>query len=433
MSGNCRLALSLFWSVSLWVVVFVLLFLLLPIISAFPLWWGAVFALVAFCLQIIWGPNLLRLLLGVKKNDGAVYFVKSECPFVFLFDNQFIASEGSRPFLESAKLNLESILRRIWGHGANRICSALLALPCLLRAFEAFTADYGRLHFSQGPLWHLGRGFGWLAAWLEKPLRWYRPQLCLNEEELALIEDAFSLPLGRALRVPAWMENLDILSVVDFRQAKREAAWFWAGGQGVAPSEIAPAVASWFPWFLFAVMSCWAVFGGGLWGAPILFLGLGFIVKINSEYDRCSPYTSVVISAEKQQCKYVPLHVKGIARRNNTPGLDDTWLEITSETKAEQAITGANSLAETNNKSKSQVESSRLLVRLESFAGWQADEGSQVECSGWLNSENLAICVSSLRCQNKMYCNYPRLWRLLLPWFFVGSGIIWSILQKTGL
>ncbi|MGM9997803.1 MAG: hypothetical protein ACI38Q_00135 [Candidatus Bruticola sp.] len=437
MMGGCKLALSLVWSVGLWLTIFLFAFLLLPVISAFPLWWGAVCALIVFFLQIIWGPSLLRLLLGVKNNDDTVCFVPGECPFVFLLDNQFIASEGSRTFLQSAQLDPELILRHTWSRSANRIYSALLALPCLLRAFEAFTSDYGRLHFAQGPLWHLGRGFGWLAVWLEKPLRWARPKLCLeNEDSLAVIEAAFSIPLGRALRVPAWMENLDILSIVNFKQAKREAAWFWAGGQGQAPAEIAPLVGNWFPWLLFAVMSFWAVWGGGLWGAPVLFLGLGFIVKINSEYDRANPGCSVTLSADKQHCKYGPLLLKGIARRQDTPGLDDTWLELYDETQVhniKKEITDVGEGAEGDNKSVFREAPSRLLVRLESFVGWQADEGSSVECSGWLNSENLAVCVAELRCNERTYRYYPRLWRLLLPWFFVGSGIIWSILQKIGL
>ena len=91
----------------------------------------------------------------------------------------------------------------------------------------------------------------------------------------------------------------------------------------------------------------------------------------------------------------------------DTPGLDDTWLDLAGE--------------------------SGQLVRLESFVGWQAAEGAQVECEGWLNGYTLAICVSKLRVGSKIYNYYPRLWRLLLPWFLVGAGLLWSILQKVGL
>lgn len=403
-----KLALAFLWSVGLWLLFFLLLFLLLPVLSALPLSWGAFCALLAFSLQFIGGTKLLCLLLGLKRAEAnGIFFIPGTCPFVFILDDKIIATEASRDILTENN-RLELILRGSWNKSYAWIYGNLLALPSLLRAFESFTSDYGRLHFSQGPLWHLGRGFGWLAAWLETPLRWARPPLKLVEpSDAEFIRDRLLTPLGRAVRVPAWMADLDILSVVSFAEAKREAAWFWAGGEGEPPAMPKAVVGLWFPWLLFLVMAFWAVFAQGLWGAPILFLGLGYIVKINSEYLCGRPLTWPQIDDAECKHKYIPVSISGAARRQDTPGLDDTWLDLAGE--------------------------SGQLVRLESFVGWQAAEGAQVECEGWLNGYTLAICVSKLRVGSKIYNYYPRLWRLLLPWFLVGAGLLWSILQKVGL
>lgn len=404
-----KLALALVWSVGLWLLVFLFLFFFLPILSALPLSWGAFCALLAFFLQFAGGTKLLRLLLGVKEAEAnGVFFIPGTCPFVFILDGQLIATEAARDLLDKEDNHLEFILRNSWSKSYGWIYGNLLAFPALLRAFESFTSDYGRLHFSQGPLWHLGRGFGWLAFCLESPLRWARPSLKLvGASDSEFIRKSLLIPLGRAVRVPAWMADLDMLSTVDFAEAKRDAAWFWAGREGLPPALPKPLVGLWFPWLLFLVMTLWAVFAQGLWGAPILFLGLGYIAKINSEYAGGRPLPWKQVDLSEQKCKYMPIVISGLARRQDTPGLDDTWLDISEENKK--------------------------LVRLESFVGWQASEGALVECEGWLNGCTLAICVSKLRVGTKTYNYYPRLWRLLLPWFFVCAGLLWSILQKVGL
>lgn len=408
MIQGVKLALAFVWSVGLWLLVFSFLFLFLPILSALPLSWGAFCALLAFSLQFVGGTKLLRLLLGVKGSEAnGISFTPGACPFVFILDGQLIATEAARDLLNENN-HLELILRNSWSKSYGWIYSNLLAFPALLRAFESFTSDYGRLHFSQGPLWHLGRGFGWLASWLESPLRWGRPSLKLvAPSDAEFIRKNLLTPLGRAVRVPAWMADLDILSAVDFAEAKREAAWFWAGREGLPPAPPKPLIGLWFPWFLFSVMALWAIFAQGLWGAPILFLGLGYIVKINSEYAGGRPLSWKQIDIHEQKCKYVPISISGVAKRQDTPGLDDTWIDFSEENKK--------------------------LVRLESFVGWQASEGASIECVGWLNSHTLALCVSKLSVGSKIYNYYPRLWRLLLPWFFVCAGLLWSILQKVGL
>ncbi|HBM96202.1 TPA: hypothetical protein DD394_01420 [bacterium UBP9_UBA11836] len=403
-----KLALAFLWSAGLWLLVFVFLFLFLPVLSALPLSWGAFCALLAFSLQFIGGIKVLRLLLGVKEAEAdAIFFIPGTCPFVFLLDGQLVATEATRPILAENN-HLELVLRNSWNKSYSWVYSNLLAFPALLRAFESFTSDYGRLHFSQGPLWHLGRIFGWLAARLESPLRWGQPPLKLVEpSDAEFIRKALLTPLGRAVRVPAWMADLDIISVVDFAEAKREAAWFWAGREGLPPAPPRPFIGLWFPWLLFLVMVLWAVFAQGLWGAPILFLGLGYIVKINSEYASGRPLSWKQVDTYEQKCKYVPISISGVARRQDTPGLDDTWLDFSEENKK--------------------------MVRLESFVGWQAAEGASIKCIGWLNGCTLALCVSKLSVGAKSYNYYPRLWRLLLPWFLFGAGLLWSILQKVGL
>lgn len=438
MAQGGKLALTLLWSVGLWLLVFLLLFLLLPILSALPLSWGAFCALGAFLCQFIGGVKLLRLLLGLKKADAnGIYFIPGSCPFVFLLDNQLVATEACRHLLIE-KNHFESILRSSWGKFYNNIYSNLLAFPSLLRAFESFTSDYGRLHFSQGPLWHLGRGFGWLASLLESPLRWGRPELnILEPSDKEIIRQQLSIPLGRAVRVPAWMADLDILSPIDFLEAKREAAWFWAGQEGQPPISVKPWVGLWFPWSLFLFMSLWAIFAQGLWGAPVLFLGLGYIVKINSEYAPASSDNFPQILETDWKGKYLPIVVEGVARRQNTPGLDDTWLDFAKTKQDSQENSPEVEEAEPNEVAEDIVTSQtllpRTLIRLESFVGWQAAEGAYVKCEGWLNSCSLAICVSRLLVKDKKYNYYPRLWRLLLPWFLVGAGLVWSILQKVGL
>ena len=109
---------------------------------------------------------------------------------------------------------LELILRGSWNKSYAWIYGNLLALPSLLRAFESFTSDYGRLHFSQGPLWHLGRGFGWLAAWLETPLRWARPPLKLVEpSDAEFIRDRLLTPLGLIVYFGSYAQFRDAMSL----------------------------------------------------------------------------------------------------------------------------------------------------------------------------------------------------------------------------
>ena len=399
-----KLALALVWSVGLWLLVFLLLFLFLPILSALPLKWGAICALGAFFCQFFVGAKLLCLLLGLKEADeSGIYFIPGSCPFVFLLDNKLVATEASREIL-TTKNNLESILRGSWGKLDNKIYTNLLAFPSLLRAFESFSSDYGRLHFSQGPLWHLGRGFGWLASLLESPLRWGRPKLAITDpSDSEIIQQQLAIPLGRAVRVPAWMANLDILSPLDFREAKRDAAWFWAGKKGQPPLAIKPFVGLWFPWALFLLMSLWAIFAQGLWGAPVLFLGLAYIVKINSEYASGPTLHVQQVLDSQWKGKYLPLTVDGIARRQNTPGLDDTWLDYA---KVKQSC-GQESDEVDGKELEKIVEPAialpKTLIRLESFVGWQAAEGDFVKCEGWLNSNTLAICVSRLYVKDKIY------------------------------
>ncbi len=433
MRQGCKLAWTLLWSVGLWLLTFLLLFLLLPVLSALPLRWGAFCALLAFTFQFVGGLKLLHLLLGLKETGKeGVFFIPGSCPFVFLLNGRLIATEASRHLL-AENSHLELILRKSWSKSYGWVYGHLLAFPALLRAFEAFTSDYGRLHFSQGPLWHLGRGFGWLAAWLEGPLRWGRPPLKLSDPaEADFIRKSLAVPLGRAVRVPAWMADLDILSAVDFATAKREAAWFWAGREGTPPAQPQPFVGVWFPWLLFLVMLSWAIFAQGLWGSPILFLGLGYIVKINSEYGSGPTLAWQQVDPLEGKGQYIPISISGVARRQNTPGLDDTWLDwAAKEANSDcSAATNDNNAAQGAN---SPAELPRSLVRLESFVGWQAGEGAAIECTGWLNVKTLALRVSQLRVGSKTYNYYPRLWRLLLPWFLVGAGLLWSILQKVGL
>ncbi len=434
MKQGGKLALTLVWSVSLWLLAFLLLFIFLPLLSALPLSWGAFCALLAFSLQFVGGLKLLRLLLGIKGTEETeIFFIPGSCPFVFLLDGKLVATEASRKLLADNR-NLELILRDSWSKSYGWVYGNLLAVPALLRAFESFTSDYGRLHFSQGPLWHLGRGFGWLASCLESPLRWGRPPLKLiDSADNLFIWENLMVPLGRAVRVPAWMADLDILSTVDFAEAKREAAWFWAGREGCPPSIPKPVVGMWFPWLLFLLMVVWVIFAHGLWGAPILFLGLGYIVKISGEYVGGSPLDWQQVGTVEQKCKYLPVYISGLARRQDTPGLDDTWLDF-GEVKPDFCGNATESDKNAVDEDKPREERlPRTLVRLESFVGWQAAEGEPIKCEGWFNGNTLAICVSRLWVKQKIYNYYPRLWRLLLPWFLVGAGLLWSILQKVGL
>lgn len=476
--GGLRLLAVVLWSAGWWLAAFLLFFLLLPGLSALPLYLGAVTGSVFFVLQFIFGASLLKVLLGIDKlaPDEKVAWVPGDCPFIFVLDGVVVATKAVRKFEAEDLETWGQLLREYWRGGAGWIYASLLALPCLMRAAEAIALDYGRLRFSQGPLWYLGRTLGLVAIYLEKPLRWGRGAGCNVKPEIRReLEASLFLPLVESQMVPTWMACLDVLSLVDFRAAKRMAVWRWGGGQGQPPGEVVPVIAAWVPWFISGIMAVWAWFGG-LWGAPALFLGLGYIVKINGEYANCQAHQDVVEWADGWLYKYEPVKLHGLVAKKDTPGLDDTWIAITENHASHvqeplQAVEPVQKVESSHvteaalssieispaieaspepespqvneppavgdqkkgNDASPKPSANQAFIRLDNFVGWQVQEGQEICVEGWLNSENLSVTVGKLMAKSKVYRYYPRLRRLVLPWFLVCAGFLWCLLQRVGL
>ena len=323
----------------------------------------------------------------------------------------FLASEEGRKAAEQ--------LRKCWRGLPGAIYERLLALPCLLRAFAALTADYGRLRYAQGPLWYFGSCLGRLGRYLEKPLRWGREQLRRGGEAMPeAVHEALMLPLIKCERTAAWVGCLDIFSPVDFREAKRCMAWGLSLGKrdfSETPPAPVKTVPDWLPWVLALLMCAWVYWGRGLWGAPALFLGLGFIVKIGSEYDDSLLYDNENIGKLKFNCRYEKIALKGAISREDTPGLDDSWIRI-----------------ETGGEAGEKEKSSRLF-RLGDYLGWQFKEGEEAEVRGWLDGRDFSVAVESLKNEREGLSRYPRVWRLLIPRFLAGGGLVWCLLQMIRL
>lgn len=461
----------------------------MPVVSAFPPAWGFFLGLGLWLIQLLWGSRLVRVLLGMgsgKREDG-FDVVDAGCPFLFVLDGRLVVSKGAEELMHTeAGAEAARLIREAWPLYLSRFYSGLLAVPCVLRAVEAVTADYGRLRFAQGPLWQFGRFLGVLAGWLERPLRWGTEELRKSAGIKAFADEFLLYPLAHASKVPAWMENLDVLSPVSFSEAKRTGAWelgLISGKDsvpGMPPEPPAAAVGTWFPWLLFCVMSLWALRGGGLWGAPAFFLGLGYIVKIRCEYDFKSKKEPLAAPVQlKFRRRYEYCSIEGRALREHTPGLDDTWIEVCLKNEA-AAADGTNSEAsgsaglskdavfsenggpalteEVQLSGSAAVSSGRagtasgkagaasgragfeylpregcIWIRLDGGIGWKAAESENVKVRGWLCCEDFGLTAESMTAGSGIFRRFPVFWRLLLPRFLTWAGLAWSVLQIVGI
>ncbi|MBQ7528768.1 hypothetical protein IJT10_02540 [bacterium] len=369
-----------------------LAFLLLPVLSSWPWQVGLICAIICWLSQFIFGERLILSLLAVNKgqktDEGMI--VPGEAPFVCVIGSkaQVVTTESFKKLEESNRLNIKDLLQERWRGWRGAVYTSLIAYPCLLHAFAAVTADYGRVRYSQGPLWYLGRFLDYLANYLEMPLRWGESRFKSPAEGGTL-----EITLSKTSNLPIWMSDLDLLSVVNFARARRRMVWSWSQGdkdcQLLPPSVVKPSVGLWIPWLLFFIMSFWAIFAGGLWGSPLLFLGLGYIIKIKGEY------------GDKDDFCYESISLRGKIAKESTPGLEDVWVECEGGT----------------------------FFKLANGVGGKFAEGDEVEVEGWRESASLCIVVRSIRSDKLAFKYSPQTWRLFLPRFFVFAGTVWCVLQ----
>lgn len=394
---------------------FTLIFLLVPFLSALPLVYGGALGLLLWLLQLSAGHLLVRKLLGLKTGKYGFEVNSGGCPFVFVLGGSgaLAYSPEAEAFLATdAGQRAAEALKKTWRGLPGAVYERLLALPCLLRAFAAVTADYGRLRYAQGPLWYFGSCLGRLGRYLEKPLRWGRRRLLDGEGTPEEVHEALLLPLIKCERAAAWVGCLDIFSWVEFSEAKRAMAWGLSLGKrdfSDTPPAVIRTVPSWLPWVLALLMCAWVYWGGGLWGSPALFLGLGYLAKIGSEYDDGTLYDNESIGQLRFNCRFAKISLRGAICREDTPGLDDSWIRAASGEGAD----GEN----------------YRLFRLGDYLGWQFKEGEEAEVRGWLDGRDFSVTVESLRNERESLSRYPRLWRLLIPRFLAGGGLVWCLLQ----
>ncbi|MBQ7569188.1 hypothetical protein IJT17_10365 [bacterium] len=221
-----KIAFSSLWLLALWMTGGFFAFLLLPFINELPAFWGIALGWLLFLAQLFWGSGLaVRMLRWSDAVAGAQRVIDSDIPFVLLL-NGVSCTRGAAGGAVTEEM-LEEWRAVGMSESEASYLSNMLALPSLLRAFEAVTNSYGRLRLSEGPLWYLGRFLGGVALLLEWPLRscWgqRRPDCRLKrylEGELV-----------RQRQLPAWMWAFDLLSPLSLAALRRQRRGLWLDGK----------------------------------------------------------------------------------------------------------------------------------------------------------------------------------------------------------
>ena len=409
MPSGWRLALVVLWSAGLGISLTGLAFLFFPILSHWPLGWGLGLGAGLWLSQLWWSPPLLAKLLGLSHPDPKAELIPLEgkVPFLFLWTKGVGYTEGLELSPERARELERQLAPGLEGRIGRYLYLSSLAGPCLLRAFAAVTEDYGRLRFAQGPLWHLGRLLSYIADLLEAPWRWGRRLPRWSGELKVFIDKELCQPAQRQLAAPVWMGVLDLLSPLSWPEVQRAARYRHLGLK--EPLFPAPQAlwGAWLPWGLAFLLALWVMSGQGIWGAPALFWGLGYVVKIDSEYHLGGQARTLEGTLEWGPYPYERYLLEGKPISKERGGALLEW-------GAEEG-------------------GGQVLLSSEWPKALSSEERVRVE--GWLDARDwrlhpLWIEVPSLE---RRYNYYPRFKRLIFPYWVAGMGLLWSIMQGYGI
>lgn len=457
------------WLAAVWVGGCSLAFLFFPLVSQLPVWWGAGVGLLVFLGQLAFGERFLRGMLqleAIPAPSGQLKVLqhRAQCPFV--------ASLGSNPdivvtagFMSSCAQHYEEASRWLTEHYSGwygRLLTSAVALPCLFRAFAAFTAEYGRLRFSQGPLWYFGKFMLFVAHLLEYPLRFQGPDLVVPAE-LENIEWQSST----SEQAVAWMAGLDVLSFLSWSAIMAKARWQRLTGNSALQHDLPAFTADrwvvWTPWLGLGLGLLLALAPPNLWGAPMCLVGLGLLCASWRYYGRSlseNQDLAQVWAAGRTSGRAQFVELSGQFRPAPNCGVlsGGFWLRLgagaielvglPSSYRVEPSV-GSSNDANGVDSQLDQVpvqDSKDLPVALEPASqvvdtqlGGQekvdpvGQSSQQMKVSGWLLPECGRVLVYSVALGQRR----KRSWwvaRRRLLWSLVGIfGLLWCLLQVVGL
>lgn len=395
----------------LWAAGGALLFLVGPVLSRFSPAWGAAAGLLALALQLAWGERLVRGLLrlqpGPPEASGLQGWIDEERPFLLALGGapDLVATRGLLDGSAADLPELVAMLRRARGGASGWLLTRALALPCLLRAFEAVTASYGRLRGGAGPLWFLGRAFLVLASLLEAPLRPLElPPPGPEEGGRLRLEEA----LARHGALPAWMEALALLAPVTPQGARRRALLEALGG--LAPGQAVPVsredrLARQAPWLGLLAGLLLAALPGGPLAAPLVLLSLGLALRAWRELPP-GPAVEGDLAAlwdlARRRGRGVPVRLGGrLVEPPEGLARSGTWM---------------------------QAGDGRVLLQEA-----PAPAEGPIEVTGWMRPAQPGVLVGTLEASGRRRRSFPLARRLLVPLELGLLGAAWWILQVAGL
>lgn len=413
-----RIARSALLSLALWSAGGFFAFLVLPVLCDMPLWVGVVAGWLALVFQLLWGQDLVRCLLrwqeGADSGEalgGAPRLIDADCPLVLLLPEPTLTRGAiqvglTREMLEEWRALAPSPREASY-------LMRLLALPCLLRAFEAVTNSYGKLRFSEGPLWYLGRFLAGLARVAEAPLRW-----CWGEQRPdCALQRALAQRLAEQVKLPAWVRALDLLAPISLAEVARERRWqlFCGGGNaGDDDGAAVPAVTVsdlWLPVTGVLVGVLLAASPGHWWGALPLCAGVsgGLYFKLRwPEWHSASLGTSVPAQGRRT----LAVHWRG---KLETAPEDLAFHKVRWCLRTEHGLVAL-----------------RRSPGKKHWSSW-AEKGIELEVWGWFDRKRLALQAEAVQADSRRY----RAWFVLKyapwPWLLALSGAAWLALQYIGL
>lgn len=399
-------------------------FLFLPFLCDLPIGWGLLSGALLFALQLAWGDRLVMKLLrweAVTEAHSALrlqpgeLLIASDCPMALSL-NGLRFTRALRNGAVTAEMADEWQRLALPAPEAAYL-SRLLAVPCLLRAFEALTNSYGNLRLSEGPLWYLGRLLGVLALLLEWPLRHCWGE---NRPECRLCS-YLRAELIKQEKLPAWVRALDLLSPVSISQTERMRRRQLLYGIGESEESAQPREEQ-----QLSVLHLGGLPGGILscaglmvalspwqfWGALPLGIGLDVFLWIMRRWPRyqrqLSPEEAGNISPEGQD----PVAV--------------CWRGRLVPAPKEMAF---ENFANVLQWEKGMV----ALVKLPASVRSWAEKATDLEICGWFNLRTCELQADRVRGEQRCWNNHFRWKCAVWPVLLAASGAAWWYLQCVGL